>query len=708
MTEPSSNIHALLIGIDYYKPNRLYKSLGGAVRDILFIETFLKERIKIPAQNIYKLLSINPENEELAAIRAAQDPEPTYENIVSTFKEITERAEPGEQVYIHYSGHGGQAKTVYPNLKKGSGDQFDEGIVPMDIGDTVEGRYLRDVEMTTLLKRMRKKGLIVTVILDSCHSGGATRGDIQIRSGSERDELERTDQSLVASREELERNWLEETSNKGMGVAGLPQARDYVLLAACQSNEYAYEYAVNGGVERYGALTHWMVDTLISVANSGQALNYKLLHNRIQAQIQSKFPQQLPIILGDSERLVFGSDTWMTPQTVSVMEVKKSKVKLNAGLAQGVSKGTRFSVYPPNTTDFAGEVKPVAVVEINKRPGPGESWAKVLSSEEGGLAGDITIELSAPAVMVSAPVDLIQRVQLIEDKVAGESDNNELPSELVSRQAEALAKVREALAGNGWVVEPSEGESALFQVAVDRAGNYEICKGSPILNLRPLLSIDDATAPKQVVERLVHLTKYQAVRDLHNAGSKLAESLEVELLDEDGEAFSNPANPEVDDGDIITIRLRNKGAQPLKIALMDIEPTWAVSQIPVDGIASPFFSLDAGAERELQLSMSLPDDAEYERATEFLKVFAVQSGLADFRWLTLPTLDEPPTSRGAEFEKEGAVTRGVEEEVNPLNDLMSMIGADIENAPTATRSGTLVVNPKNEWVTKQVQFVINS
>jgi uncharacterized caspase-like protein len=152
MTNQTSTIHALLIGIDYYKPNRLYKSLKGAVRDINLVDTFLKGTLKIPAERIRKLISPNQADTTLLDARSGHE-EPTYENIVRAFKEIAETAQPGELVYIHYSGHGGRATTVYPNLKKGIGEQYDESIVPMDIGDTQEGRYLRDVEMTTLLIR---------------------------------------------------------------------------------------------------------------------------------------------------------------------------------------------------------------------------------------------------------------------------------------------------------------------------------------------------------------------------------------------------------------------------------------------------------------------------------------------------------------------------------------------------------------------------
>jgi hypothetical protein len=714
MTELASTIHVLLIGIDYYKPNRFFKSLRGAVRDINLVDTFLKETLKIPLECIRKLISPNPEDTTLSVDRSTEDQDPTYENIVRAFDDITQSAQPGEQVYIHYSGHGGRVKTIYPNLKQGSSSQTDEGIVPMDIGDAPDGRYIRDVEMTTLLKRMTDKGLIVTVVLDCCNSGGATRGDAEIRSGTEPDMLERSTDSLVADREELERNWLELTRNRAIGVAGLPQAREYVLLAACRPNEFAYEYAVNGGRERHGALTYWMVDTLTSIATSGQPLTYKLLHDRVNAQIQSKFPQQLPMILGESDRRVFGSDRWSTPYTVSVIKVDTVQITLNAGQAQGLSKGTRFSIYPLSTTDFSDKQQQVAIVELTQVDASA-SIARIVKPEEGGIELNGRLEPGAPAIMISAPVDVIRRVRLFQ-KTEGNKEH-ELPSNLTNHQTEALEAVRQALIGNGWVVEVKEGESAHYQVAVGREGEYEINIGSPIQNLRPLLLITDSTAPKRVVDRLVHLAKYQAVQSLDNSSSKLAQAINLELLKEDGTAFDASQNLVVKDGEVVSLRLTNTGSQPLKVAVLDLEPTWAISQIPLGGLESPFFQLEAGAKEEIGLRMSLPDDDVYQQTQETLKVFAVQKGIADFRWLTLPPLDEPSEPRGVKLEEElkGAVkaqqteaTRGIREveEINPLNTLLAAIGADLDHAPTVTRAATVVVDPKQEWVTKQIPIVV--
>ena len=280
------NFYALLIGIDFYRTNSRFPSLKGAVRDIDLVAEYLDKTLKIPGKRLYKLTASNP---EVSSVVEAEEALPTYANIVGAFNAITREAPEESQVYIHYSGHGGRVQTSYPEQK--GADQPDEGIVPMDYSSG--GRYLLDVELALLLKRMSDKGLIVTVVLDSCHSGGATRGnDVAIRGNDDIDPDPPKLESLVAKDKELIANW--KALNDGVApdsVVGrwLPQSRDYVVLAACRPNESAYEYTVSGK-QRHGALTYWMIDTLTS---SLSGLTYKALHDRISAKIQSKFSNQI-------------------------------------------------------------------------------------------------------------------------------------------------------------------------------------------------------------------------------------------------------------------------------------------------------------------------------------------------------------------------------------------------------------------------------
>lgn len=268
----SSKFFALLIGVDCYLPNTLpqggsYKSLAGCVRDINHVESFLKNTLQVSPAQILKLTASNSDSPNIPQ----EPPEqlPTYENIVAKFKELTDLAQPQDQVYIHYSGHGGRSTTIYPELKGSYG--VDESLVPTDIGNS-EARYLRDLELAKLLQNMVDKGLVVTLVLDSCHSGGATRGEVNdsnIRGLNKNiiDTTPRPTESLVASTEELIQNWQEltqgqqNTRNVTAASGWLPEPKGYVLLAACRDNEFAFEYPFNGK-ENNGALTYWLLDSL--------------------------------------------------------------------------------------------------------------------------------------------------------------------------------------------------------------------------------------------------------------------------------------------------------------------------------------------------------------------------------------------------------------------------------------------------------------
>ena len=699
--EQIPNIYALLIGIDYYLPNRLYKSLKGAVRDINLVADYLLKTLNIPSEKIFKLTSPNP---EVTQTIETKDPEPTYENIVAKFQAITEIAQPGEQVYIHYSGHGGRTTTIYPELK--GNDQLDEGIVPIDVGNE-SGRYLRDVELATLLKRMTDKGLIVTLVLDSCHSGEATRGDdVAIRGPGETDTALRDSESLVAERQELIENWQALTDGIPASITPgqwLPQPRDYVLLAACRPSEYAYEYAVSGK-ERHGALTYWMIDTLTS---SPSGLTYKTLHDRVSAKIQSKFPQ-MPMLVGQSDRFVFGVERGSLQYAVNVLEVieeevteadsepKKvvKQVRLNTGMANGLSPGYRFAIYPFGITDFIQKNKQLAIVEIAS-VGASDAWADVIE-----VLGPGNIEQGAQAVMLSAPVELVRGVRLFKKEV-GEKDN-QLPQAIKDREDDALSAVEEALAGNGWLKLADAQQKEDYLVAVNQKGEYEICIGTPIENLTPALNIDDSDAPQKVVKRLIHLVKYQAIQQLSNQFSDLTNKLEVELLTQPNwrlempkkpQPFPEPTNLVVKSGEYAFLRIKNTSSQVLNIAVLDLEPNWAVSRIQLQRPEAVFYPFNPNQEMLLPLNLTLPE--KYLNGGETLKVFATIKQ-NDFRWLELPSLDE---EIGKKAEK---LARGD----NPLGQLLAAVGADVDLPPELTRAAVPIFDPSQEWTTKDIKITL--
>ncbi|NEU76037.1 caspase family protein [Hassallia byssoidea VB512170] len=631
-----ANFYALLIGIDYYQPNPYYGNLKGAVRDIDKVADYLEKSLKIPTEQITRLTSPLPDTNSLADVRSARgEMPPTYQNIVNAFKSITERAKKGDLVYIHYSGHGGRVNTIFPELK-GEG-QYDESLAPMDLGN--DGYYLRDVEIATLLKRMtdapdQGKGLIVTVIFDSCHSGGATRNDGEIRGSrdGEPDTKDRPKDSVVANRDELVENWRIITQNSKK-EGWLPNQREYVFLGACRPSEVANEGRFDGK-DPNGALTYWMIDTLTSVPGG---LTYQVLYDRLKGKIQSKYPSQLPMLLGEGDRLVFGDQIKPVQYSLTVIKVAPGKVTLDGGMAQGLSRGTQFALYPVGS-DFTDKQKRLAVAEVTELQAS-TSTAKILSVEESGVAAVINqIQPGLPAVMESAPLDLKHRVRLHLKEVGNKE--YQLPQELADKQAAALEKVRQKMQRNGWLTEvQGNEEEAHYQVAIGREGEYEISSGTPIKNLNPALSIDDAESPAEVVKRLVHLGKYQTAQALDNPASELTNAIEYELLDDDEkQPFPDPNNISLKSGDRAYVRLKNISDEPLNVAILNFEPTWwKISQSPIEGDRGAFYSLQQGQQTLTRLHFQVPDGNQ--QSEETLKLF-VTRGIANFQWLILPPLNQ--------------------------------------------------------------------
>ena len=167
-------LRALHGGIDFYLPNKLpndasYQKLRGCVSDIQSVEAMLKKRVT-PEPEIVTLLAPNQGTDEPGGSRTSW---PTYANITAALHALLARTQPGDQAYIHFSGHGGRVPTRFEDLK---GLPYDVTLVPMDIGGE-ETRYLRDLDVAYFLEALVAKKAVVSIVLDSCHSGGATRGD---------------------------------------------------------------------------------------------------------------------------------------------------------------------------------------------------------------------------------------------------------------------------------------------------------------------------------------------------------------------------------------------------------------------------------------------------------------------------------------------------------------------------------------------------
>ncbi|MEZ4866962.1 MAG: CU044_2847 family protein [Caldilineaceae bacterium] len=667
-----ANLYALLIGVDHYFEYRLpgglyYPRLGGCVRDINKVYAFLTTRLQLDPANITKLTAS-------LGNRQPQEPEsqwPTYTNMVHAFQELTNKAQAGDQIYIQYSGHGGRTTTMFPALK--GADAFDEGLVPLDIGkpNDPNARYLRDVELHDLIETLVSKEVRLTVVFDCCHSGGATRdiGGARKRGIGEPDLSPPPTDSAVGALPDLLERW------QGTGGAAsralhsqsgwLFETKGYTLLAACRANESAFEFPFDGR-ENNGALTYWLLDTL---TQADPNTTWQMVADRVAAKVHGQFESQTPLIQGEGDYQIFGANRLQSHYAVAVLAVEaaRRRVRLNAGEAQGLVVGARFAIYP-SAGEIEDEAKRQALVELTEVDAA-TAWANVVEPE-----GEITVEVGAQAVMLPSSAVRVQRAVHV-----------------AIREATLRQQVEAAIAAesNGFLAVVGADEGADFLVDLNPRRPAELVVqdsgGSNLPSLRPAIGRDDPDALSRLVKRLVHLAQYRNVQTLDMPDGAMAAKLKVEI---EGNAVSKP-------GDLVTFKITNT-QQPnprdpndperiLNITVLDLASDWSIAQIYPSG-AAPSELLNPGETLPIEFEASLPPGQH--AITDIVKVFATRA-TTNFRWLELPSLDEP-RPRGQ--------TRSVA--MDPLEQLL----ATVTDEETQTRALRLSASGRKDkgWTVAQV------
>ena len=604
-------LHALVIGCDFYlensTPEGSYPSLHGCVRDATRVEKFLRERAGLTDDRLVRLTSTQG-----AAGSPVEPPDrrPTYENIVAGFRALTSRARPGDRVYIHYSGHGGRCPTIVPKVKGKEG--LDEALVPIDIGNSA-ARYVRDVEVAKLLREMTDKGLVVTVVFDCCHSGGATRAVVRaedqvgVRGVEFVDRTPRPVESLVGTPEELAAAVPPSGARAAeatRGMASTAGAGGTVVLAACRPSELAREFPFDGG-DPQGALTYWF---LTATAQADDGLTFRTAFDLIHARVHGQFPAQTPMLFGDPDRPILGGVSVPADPAVPVLAVAADgkAVTLKSGLAGLVQAGAEFAVYPIGSADRSDAAR-VAAVRVTM-PGAAESAAAVTKQ-----FGSRKVQVGDRAVPAGVAQRLVRRVRVIrpEGGSLGPAD-------------EPLRRVLAGFSGSGWV-EPAAGtgDAADFLVTTTEAGDrYRICdpSGEEIV-VRPELRTADPSSAGRLVARLAHLARFQALCQFDNPDpfSPLRGRIAVELFraplgfqqgDAPAKGAPFPAGrpARVAPGEWVVLSVTNRSAGVVNAVAFDLAPDWAVA---VAHPEEPFHPIDGdGGVWLLPLLAGLPEGLE--------------------------------------------------------------------------------------------------
>jgi hypothetical protein len=640
-----SGAHALLIGIDGYLPNAPfgpgkggYEQLPACGTDVRAMADYLAEEVGV--RRITLLTASRHEEGELPP--EPRERWPTYENMVEAFHRITREAAPGDQVYIHYAGHGGVVPTAVPEVK--GPRESDETLVPVDIGEP-GARHLRDIELALLLRRMTERELYVTLVLDCCHSGGALRSGGFVRGPNGEpprgipnpDPTARPFESLAGTWEEIRAvlGPARKPGQRDAAPASLLRAQNaWVTLTACQANQQAYTLVGEDGV-RHGVLSHeWLA--ALSAASPGAT--YQEIYDRVVPKIRERPSKQTPMLYGEGDRVVFGKDRIPRRSTVAVTSVLPGgrEVKLNTGGIHGVVAGSRFGLYPAGC-ELIAPAHRQAVVEVTKL-GAMDSLARVVGPlPDPPLGSGTQATLEHPG-----SVRLQAKVRVVEPEGRWLSVGR--------RAADALKTL--LLEETTSFVRLAAGMDAADFTVIPQGEAWEIrdAWGQPLaFPLVPPIPFSTPEPAKRVVSRLEQLTKFRNVdRLVHpNPEVPLSGRLGVEwtghpesgplVLRKEQTADLRIANHSHLDLHVIVLVLRSDGS--IQRAFLGSERAQSIL------LRRDEHGQGRGEERTLEMSGELfsGEGGAFER----LKVFGFRKGWTQFGWLELPPWDGKPRPRPA-------------------------------------------------------------
>ncbi len=361
--------HALLIGINTYeaKGKPISKPAGVAPRS----DAAGTDRWDLPewgnldgslndVQSVHELLASSKFGFAENNIHVVEEEKATRDGILQAMKKyLLDEPARGDTVVFYYAGHGSQR---YNSLTD-KPFHLDETIVP---ADAASGTFdIRDKEIARLFNQVVDKGILLTAIFDSCHSGSIARG---IPTGS------------AGKARFLAYDPRDAADAPDKGPDGKPAARPEdrpdgaIVLSATQHDQLATEWSGDDG-KPHGAFTVALLDALQTLpANSSAQDVYK----RVKVLLMGMGVAQQPDLGGASERTrasLFSNSSGPERLTVAVRpEAVNSDgtVELDGGLALGLGRGSELR----KVGVAAG--KPAVRIRIRQLEGLSKSKAEII------------------------------------------------------------------------------------------------------------------------------------------------------------------------------------------------------------------------------------------------------------------------------------------------------------------------------------------
>jgi Caspase domain len=413
---PAQTRRALLIGINLYEPAGTtaqhpagcaygrcelgsFDNLDGAVNDAQSMADLLTSpKFGFPADKVALLTNPAPPQPRpgIAMLPAAQT---DRDGILAAMqKYLVDQPQKGDTVVFYDASHGslrvnskGTQMTV---LLDGKYVHADSTLVP---SDAYKGGFdVRDREMTRIFNASLDKGVHLTVIFDSCHSGGATRGISRYRA--------RTlpyDPRDVAEPPELL------ADGRQKPVPSERTDNPALVFSAAQQDQEANEAEPSSALpESHGAFTAALIEALQTLpADTPASVVYQRVKAVLEGSINTATQEpDLDASTARRQQPLFGSSIAATSadagklRTAALKTDRDGMVWLDVGRVSGIGVGSEF------TSMIKGSGGEKIRLRVTGLEGIARSSAKVVAPMDAKVAAGEVFELAKWVPTESAPL----------------------------------------------------------------------------------------------------------------------------------------------------------------------------------------------------------------------------------------------------------------------------------------------------------------
>lgn len=584
-------IFALIVGIDTY---RAVAPLRGCRNDAVEALGYLRSRTG---------------DGSLQAIELHND-KATRGAIVDGIQHHLGQAGPGDTALFWFAGHGSQAPIPRELWHSEPGGLLQTLVCADSRDGDVPDLY--DKELSVLLDRVAANGCHVAVVLDSCHSAGATRGAVPEPAALVR-------HVPPAHREPRPADLIPELRD---GWAALPERSRHVLLAACRSDQLATELPMDG--PSHGVFS-WAL--LRALNDLGPGATYRELLAAARCAVEDRVQFQTPRLTGDvAADQPFLGGRLRHPSSGITMRHVHGRWEIDAGSCHGVPPAVPGPLRVAVAENRRADAARVTSVLVDRSIVEPDGWVP----DRARQYQVIFTKLPRPALTVAV------------DGPAGD----------LAELADGSPYLR--------VARPGEPGVPDLRFHVAEPGRARIL-GADGLQLTPDIVDDPGRCAHRTVRAGEHIARWRQVRALANPASPLAGGVRMEIVPaRPGERTAPLDRPPLAPGadglvrlryrresggwiaPTVFIRLHNTMDRPLYCVLLDLTGRYRIHA----GLFRGEFigaRLSGAALNGRPVQFRLPDGstpAPGREIRDWLKLIVAEDEFS-FRPFEQPSLDDP-------------------------------------------------------------------